>query len=92
METKILNYRIIIEPDKRTGSNTSCYSAFCPTLGIADSGDTIEEAIENIKKGIEVWIESLAKDGEVVPTDRIEGSIVTYTAVKAPLRSQFAVA
>jgi len=54
METKILNYRIIIEPDKRTGSNTSCYSALCPILGIADSGDTIEEAIENIKKRIEV--------------------------------------
>jgi len=58
METKVLNYRIIIEPDTRTGSNKSCYSGYCPTLGIADSGDTVEEAIANIKHGIEVWVES----------------------------------
>ena len=84
METKILNYRIIVEPDERTGTGKSCYSAYCPTLGIADSGDTVEEAIKNIKRGIEVWIESLAKDGEAVPVDQVEDSMVVYTKVKGP--------
>ncbi len=61
MEVKILNYRIIIEPDTRTGTDQPCYTATCSTLGISDSGDTIEEAIANIKQAIQVWIESLAQ-------------------------------
>ena len=84
METNVFNYRIIVEPDTRTGSNETCYTAFCPTLSIADSGDTIEEAIANIKNGIEVWIESLVKDGKEVPVDRIDQSIITFTSVNVP--------
>jgi len=84
MERKILNYRIIIEPDLRTGAKKSCYSAFCPTFGISDSGDTIDETIKNIKEAIEVWVESLVEDHQPVPTDQIDESIVTYTSIKAP--------
>lgn len=85
METKILNYRIIVEPDLRTGSKQRCFTAYCPTLGIADSGDTVEEALANIKVGIEVWIEALAEDNEEVPADRVAGSMVTFTAIEAPM-------
>lgn len=84
METKILNYRIIVEPDVRTGTNESCFTASCPTLGIADSGDTIEEAIANIKNGIKAWVEALAYDNQPVPVDHIEGSLVAFTSIKAP--------
>mgnify|MGYP001617004534 CR=1 FL=1 len=68
MEQTILNYRVIVEPDKRVGTNKKCFTAFCPTLGIADDGDTIDEALENIREGIQCYIEALVKDGEKVPT------------------------
>lgn len=84
METRILNYRIIVDTDVRTGGKKACFTAQCPTLGIADSGDTIEEALKNIKKAIEVWIEVLTKDGEEVTVDHAENSFVTFTKVKAP--------
>ena len=91
METKVLNYHIIIEPDKRTGTNEKCYSAFCPTLGISDSGDTIDEAITNLTKAIKVWVKSLTKDGEPVPVDHLEKTIITTTSIKAPLNIRLAI-
>ena len=84
METRVLNYRIIIEPDVRTGTNEPCYTAYCPTLGVADSADTLEEVRINIKKAIEVYIDSLVSDKQPVPTDQIEDSLVTFTSIKAP--------
>lgn len=90
METKVLNYRIIIEPDVRTGTKKPCFTAYCPTLGIADSGDTVEEAIFNIKKGIQAWIEALIKDGESVPVDQVEDSMMVFTSIKAPANFRLA--
>ncbi len=37
------------------------YSAFCPELGVASQGETIEEAEINLKEACELYIES-AKD------------------------------
>ena len=51
--SNILDYRVIIKPDERVGSGKSCYVAYCPTLGVADDGDTVEEALKNIKSTIE---------------------------------------
>ena len=62
METKVLNYRIIVEPDKYPDTDKRCYTAYSPTLGVADYGDTIEEALENIQKGITLYIEALAEE------------------------------
>jgi len=36
MQTKLLNYRIIVSPDIETGSGKKGYTAFCPTLGVVD--------------------------------------------------------
>lgn len=77
METKVLNYRIIIEPDERTGTNEPCFSAYCPTLGVADDGDTIDEAVINIKEAIQCRIEGLIADHEPVPMPDNEASLVT---------------
>jgi len=90
METNILNYRIIIEPDKRTGKGEPCFTAYCPTLGVANSGDTVEEATANIKKAIQVWIKSLVDDNQAVPVDQIEGTLVSYTSIKAPAKLRIA--
>lgn len=37
------------------------YSAYCPELGVASQGETIEEAEANLKEACELYIES-AKD------------------------------
>lgn len=81
MEKQVLNYRIIIEPDTRTGTKEAGFSAFCPTLGLADGGDTIEEAIVNMKKLIEFHLESLIQENQPVPVDS-EDEIVVTTKVR----------
>ena len=48
METKTLNYRIIIEPDIYPDTKKQCFNAYCPTLGLADYGKTVEDALKNI--------------------------------------------
>jgi len=60
MDTKVLNYRIIIEPEKYDDGSL-VYAAHCPTLGISDYGDTVEEVLTSIKEGIELAVECLAK-------------------------------
>lgn len=85
MEKTVLNYRVIIEPDKRTGTNKACFTAYCPALGIADDGDTVEEALASIKEGIQCYLEALIKDGHEVPQpDNIEEGFVTSTKVSLP--------
>lgn len=85
MEEKVLNYRVIIEPDRRLATDDFCFTAYCPTLGIADSGDTVEEALSNIKEAISVWIETLIRDEMEVPKDDVtENAFITMASVKAP--------
>jgi predicted RNase H-like HicB family nuclease len=81
MKTTVLNYRIIVEPDKQTGTDRSGFTAYCPTLGVADDGDTIEEAINNVRSAIKAYAGSLVKDNQPVPVDRPEKDIVTTTQV-----------
>ncbi|MBI3343017.1 type II toxin-antitoxin system HicB family antitoxin [Candidatus Gottesmanbacteria bacterium] len=90
MQTTVLNYRIIVEPDERTGTNEPCFTAYCPTLGVADGGDTIEEALANVRGAIEAYVESLVEDGLLVPVDKPEESIIAATQVKVHGAIQFA--
>lgn len=59
MQTKVLNYRVIVEPDTYTGSKKRCYLAYVPTLDVADNGESIEEALEHIEEAIRCRIEAL---------------------------------
>lgn len=88
METKILNYRIIVEPDKQTGTGKSGYTAYCPTLGVADDGDTIEKAIENVRGAVKAYVDSLIEDKLPVPIDEPEKDIVTTTQINISSRFQ----
>lgn len=90
METKILNYRVIIKPDKQTGTAKPGFTAFCPTLGVADDGDTVEEAIKNVRGAIKAYVESLIEDKEPVPVDDPEKDILTTTQINIRGRFQFA--
>jgi len=64
---KDLTYRVVVEPDKRVGARQQCFTAYCPTLGLADDGDTLEEALKNVKALIKFHVESLAAEGEEIP-------------------------
>ena len=85
MDTTILNYRIIVEPDVRVGTNEPGFSAYCPTLDIADGGDTIEAALSSIREGIECRVEALIAEGIPVPRpDNVETTVVATSKVKIP--------
>ena len=48
-----MNYKVIIEPDTESGG----YVAYCPTLrGCVSEGETIDEALENIKKAMRGYL------------------------------------
>lgn len=77
----VLNYRIVIEPDEQTGSKKHRFTAYCPTLGVADDGSTVEEALANVKDAIEAYVQSLVDDKQPVPVDYTQKDIVTTTQV-----------
>ena len=89
METKVLNYRIIIEPDVYTGSQKPCFLAYAPTLDVADNGNTIEEALINIKEAIRCRIAALVTDGQAVPAPDNLGDTVVVTATKVELPKNY---
>lgn len=90
MQTTVLNYRIIVEPDTQTGTGKPGYTALCPSLGVADDGDTVEEALKNVKGAIEAYVECLVEDGMPVPVDKPDQDFVTTTKVNIRGNIQFA--
>lgn len=57
--------QVIIFPDETGG-----YVVEVPSLpGCVSQGETIDEALANIKEAIELYIEDLMADGEEVPDD-----------------------
>lgn len=90
MQTTVLNYRIVVEPDQYTGTNKPCYTAYCPTLGVADGGDTIEEALQSVQGAIEAYVKSLVDDGLPVPVDNVDQSLVASAKIEVQGNIQFA--
>lgn len=82
MQTQVLNYRIIIEPEKQ-GKKT-VYNAYCPTLGVVDYGNSVDEVLKSIKDGLQLAIEYLVEDGKEIPVDEIEKQVITSAQLKAP--------
>lgn len=82
MQRKVLNYRIIIEPEKM--GKKLVYNAYCPTLGVADYGDSIDEVLKSIKDGVELALECLTEEGKEIPVDNIQAQTVTTTEAKVP--------
>lgn len=57
------DYKVIIEPDETGG-----YVVTCPSLpGCYSQGDTVEDALRNIKEAILLCIEDLEAEGEKIP-------------------------
>lgn len=80
MEKFVLNYRIILEPENNK-SGQKVYNAYCPKLGVADWGKTVEEALIHIQEAIECYLESLAKHHKPIPTGDKAEFLVTTTEV-----------
>lgn len=89
MQKQVLNYRIIIEPEKM--GKKVVYNAACPTLGVYDYGDSIDEVLESIRDGIELAIECLRDDGEEIPVDIVDKQVVTTTQVEVPAGTKLAI-
>jgi predicted RNase H-like HicB family nuclease len=63
MKKNIYDFKVIIEPDKSGGFVVSCPSI----QGCYSQGDSIDEALENIKEAILLCLEDLESLGEEVP-------------------------
>lgn len=59
-----MRYPIAIEP----GDATHAYGVIVPDLpGCFSAGDTLDEAIDNAREAIELWLETVIDDGGAVP-------------------------
>ncbi len=51
----MLSFKVFVEEDKEDGG----YVIECPALpGCASQGDTVDEAVENIKEAIRGWLKT----------------------------------
>lgn len=58
-----MRFKVVLEKDEEVGG----FVVSCPGLpGCYSQGDTVEEALENIKEAIQACLESLAED-EIKP-------------------------
>ncbi len=65
-----MKFRVVLEYDRKTKS----YAAYCPELpGCASAGDTEQEALENVKEAIALYLEpapvKLQANGKVVEVE-----------------------
>ena len=61
------------------------YVATCSTLGIADDGDTVEEAISDVRKMIIFCLEYLQEERKEIPIDKPQEEFLTNTQVQVSL-------
>ncbi len=76
----IYDFKVILEPDETGG-----YVVTCPSLpGCYSQGETIDEALENIKEAILLCIEDMEANGENI-TDSSKALVGTVmVAVDEP--------
>lgn len=68
MDAVKLSRQVMIEADESGG-----YVVSCPSLpGCYSQGETIDEAVANIREAIELYIEVLEEDGKPVPADNLD--------------------
>jgi antitoxin HicB len=71
------DYRVILEPEADGG-----FSVWVPTLpGCVSQGESLEEALANIREAIQSYVESALKHGEDLPDE----SAMTEATVVVPV-------
>ena len=64
---KVYDFKVILEPDEESG-----YVVTCPSLsGCYSQGETIDEALSNIREAIELYLEP-AEDDYLPSKDKAE--------------------
>jgi len=89
MKQKITNYTVIIEKEKRTGTNIDCYSAYVPAFGIATEADTLSQVKREIKELMQFHIETLIEEGSNIPIESRK-SLVIKIPTLIPSKSRLA--
>ena len=60
---KVYDFKVMLEPDETGG-----YVVSCPSLpGCYSQGNTVEDALENMKEAILLCLEDMESQGEEVP-------------------------
>jgi antitoxin HicB len=60
---RIYDFKVMLEPDETGG-----YIAICPALaGCYSQGETVQDAMANIKEAIELCVEDMRARGETIP-------------------------
>ena len=70
----VLDFKVFLEPDETGG-----YVVSCPSLqGCYSQGETIEEALANIREAIQLCLDELRERGEPLPdpSNVLIGSVV----------------
>jgi len=61
---KVYDFKVLLEPDEDDGG----YVVSCPSLpGCYTQGDTVDEALANIKEAILLCLEDLLAQGQPIP-------------------------
>jgi predicted RNase H-like HicB family nuclease len=61
---KVYDFKVLLEPDEEVGG----YVVSCPALaGCYSQGDTVDEALENIKEAILLCLEDLQAENQPIP-------------------------
>jgi len=70
-----MDFKVFLEKDEEDGG----YVVRCPSLpGCYSQGDTVEEALANIREAIELCLEDMEASGEPLPdpSNTLVGSVV----------------
>ena len=66
-------FKVVIEPDTYPDGHPA-FMAYCPALpGTTTWGDTVEEALENVREAAEMILEDMRAHGEPLPEAAREG-------------------
>jgi len=73
---KVYDFKVLLEPDKETGG----YVVSCPSLpGCYTQGDTVDEALDNIKEAILLCLEDMQAQNKPIPD--VSRTLVSSVAV-----------
>ena len=78
MATKVLGFSAVVIPENKS------YSAWTPELDVASQGDTVEQALANLKEAIELHLECLTPSERKKITGRGNSQMVTTLKVEVP--------
>lgn len=77
-----INYTILVHPDHESGG----YYATVPALpGVVDQGETVEEALENVRAALAFTVEAMLEDGEKLPPDEPIETVRTVELGQSPV-------